>query len=144
MKASCRIAEQYLKKGAKVYLEGQLQTRKWTDKDGAERYRPKSSLQGFNSQLTMLDRAGGGGADTDSGISAQPARAPRASASPMPAWPRQGRHGRRNSVLRTGRRRAHLLAIVTLAMLPLAVWHARRHPVARHRKAMISIFSAPW
>jgi single-strand DNA-binding protein len=64
----CRIAEQYLKKGAKVYLEGQLQTRKWTDKDGAERYSTEVVLQGFNSQLTMLDRAGGGGgADADNG-----------------------------------------------------------------------------
>jgi single-strand DNA-binding protein len=63
----CRIAEQYLKKGAKVYLEGQLQTRKWTDKDGVERYSTEVVLQGFNSQLTMLDRAGGGGGDADSG-----------------------------------------------------------------------------
>jgi single-strand DNA-binding protein len=62
----CRIAEQYLKKGAKVYLEGQLQTRKWTDKEGAERYSTEFVLQGFNSQLTMLDRAGGG-AEADSG-----------------------------------------------------------------------------
>jgi single-strand DNA-binding protein len=62
----CRIAEQYLKKGAKVYLEGQLQTRKWTDKDGVERYSTEVVLQGFNSQLTMLDRAGGGGGDADS------------------------------------------------------------------------------
>jgi len=56
----CRIAEQYLKKGAKVYLEGQLQTRKYTDKDGNEKYSTEVVLQGFNSQLTMLDRAGGG------------------------------------------------------------------------------------
>jgi single-strand DNA-binding protein len=57
----CRIAEQYLKKGAKVYLEGQLQTRKWTDKEGVERYSTEVVLQGFNSQLTMLDARGGGG-----------------------------------------------------------------------------------
>jgi single-strand DNA-binding protein len=58
----CRIAEQYLKKGAKVYLEGQLQTRKWTDKDNIERYSTEVVLQGFNSALTMLDgRSGGGG-----------------------------------------------------------------------------------
>ena len=56
----CRIAEQYLKKGSKVYLEGSLQTRKWQDKDGQERYSTEVVLQGFNSQLTMLDRAGGG------------------------------------------------------------------------------------
>jgi single-strand DNA-binding protein len=59
----CRIAEQYLKKGSKVYLEGALQTRKWTDQQGVERYSTEVVLQGFNSQLTMLDRAGGGGGD---------------------------------------------------------------------------------
>ncbi len=57
----CKIAEQYLKKGAKVYLEGALQTRKWQDQSGQERYSTEVVLQGFNSQLTMLDRAGGGG-----------------------------------------------------------------------------------
>jgi single-strand DNA-binding protein len=61
----CKIAEQYLKKGSKVYLEGALQTRKWTDKDGHERYSTEVVLQGFNSQLTMLDtRGGGGGAES--------------------------------------------------------------------------------
>jgi single-strand DNA-binding protein len=58
----CRIAEQYLKKGAKVYIEGQLQTRKWTDQNNNERYSTEVVLQGFNSQLTMLDGRGGGGA----------------------------------------------------------------------------------
>lgn len=58
-----RIAEQYLKKGAKVYIEGQLQTRKWQDKDtGADRYSTEVVLQNFNSTLTMLDGRGGGGA----------------------------------------------------------------------------------
>ena len=57
----CKIAEQYLKKGAKVYLEGSLQTRKWQDKDGHDKYSTEVVLQGFNSQLTMLDRAGGSG-----------------------------------------------------------------------------------
>ena len=56
----CKIAEQYLKKGDKVYLEGALQTRKWQDQSGADRYSTEVVLQGFNSQLTMLDRAGGG------------------------------------------------------------------------------------
>jgi single-strand DNA-binding protein len=55
-----KIAEQYLKKGSKVYLEGALQTRKWTDKDNIERYSTEVVLQGFNSQLTMLDGRGGG------------------------------------------------------------------------------------
>jgi single-strand DNA-binding protein len=63
----CKIAEQYLKKGSKVYIEGALQTRKWTDKDGIEKYSTEVVLQGFNSQLTMLDRAGGGGGSEFSG-----------------------------------------------------------------------------
>jgi single-strand DNA-binding protein len=56
-----KIAEQYLKKGAKVYIEGQLQTRKYTDQSGAEKYTTEVVLQGFNSALTMLDGRGGGG-----------------------------------------------------------------------------------
>jgi single-strand DNA-binding protein len=56
----CKIAEQYLKKGSKVYLEGQLQTRKWEDQNGQERYSTEVVLQGFNAQLTMLDTRGGG------------------------------------------------------------------------------------
>jgi len=67
----CKIAEQYLKKGAKVYIEGALQTRKWTDQAGVEKYSTEVVLQGFNSTLTMLDgRSGGGGgsfASDDSG-----------------------------------------------------------------------------
>ena len=58
----CKIAEQYLKKGSKVYLEGALQTRKWADKEtGKDRYSTEVVLQGFNSSLTMLDTRGGGG-----------------------------------------------------------------------------------
>lgn len=56
-----RIAEQYLKKGAKVYLEGQLQTRKWTDNTGNERYSTEVVLQRYRGELTMLDRRGEGG-----------------------------------------------------------------------------------
>ena len=56
-----RVAEQYLHKGSKVYLEGQLQTRKWTDQSGVEKYTTEVVLQGFNSTLTMLDGRGGGG-----------------------------------------------------------------------------------
>ncbi|MCX7298224.1 MAG: single-stranded DNA-binding protein [Hyphomicrobiales bacterium] len=62
----CKVIEQYLKKGAKVYLEGALQTRKWTDKDGHDKYSTEVVLQGFNSTLTMLDGRGGGGAGASS------------------------------------------------------------------------------
>jgi single-strand DNA-binding protein len=62
----CRVAEQYLKKGAKVYLEGQLQTRKWQDQQGQDCYSTEVVLQGFNSQLTMLDSRGGGAGGSDS------------------------------------------------------------------------------
>lgn len=57
----CRIAEQYLRKGSKVYLEGQLQTNKWQDQSGQDRYTTEIVLQGFNSVLTMLDSAPGAG-----------------------------------------------------------------------------------
>ena len=64
-----RVAEQYLRKGSKVYIEGQLQTRKWQDQSGADRYSTEIVLQGFNSTLTMLDgrREGGGGGDYGGG-----------------------------------------------------------------------------
>jgi single-strand DNA-binding protein len=63
----CKIAEQYLKKGAKVYIEGALQTRKWTDQSGVEKYSTEVVLQGFNSNLTMLDgRSSGGGSSSGS------------------------------------------------------------------------------
>lgn len=55
----CKVAEQYLRKGAKVYIEGQLQTRKWQDQQGQDRYSTEVVLQGFNGQLTMLDGARG-------------------------------------------------------------------------------------
>jgi single-strand DNA-binding protein len=53
-----KVAEQYLRKGAKIYVEGQLQTRKWTDKDGAERYSTEVVLQRFRGELVMLDSRG--------------------------------------------------------------------------------------
>jgi len=56
-----RIAEQYLRKGSKVYIEGQLQTRKWQDQSGQDRYSTEVVLQGFNGTLTMLDGRGEGG-----------------------------------------------------------------------------------
>ena len=60
----CKVAENYLKKGSKVYLEGALQTRKWQDNNGVDKYSTEVVLQGFNSTLTMLDGRGdnqGGG-----------------------------------------------------------------------------------
>ena len=54
-----RIAEQYLKKGSKVFIEGQLQTRKWQDQSGADKYSTEVVLQGFNGTLTMLDGPSG-------------------------------------------------------------------------------------
>ncbi len=56
----CRVVEQYLRKGSKVYLEGQLQTRKWQGQDGQDRYSTEVVLQNFNSQLVLLDRPGTG------------------------------------------------------------------------------------
>lgn len=57
-----KIAQQYLRKGSKVYLEGQLQTRKWTDQSGQERYTTETVLQRYRGELTMLDgRSGDGG-----------------------------------------------------------------------------------
>ncbi|WP_422363140.1 single-stranded DNA-binding protein [Pyruvatibacter mobilis] len=57
-----KVAEQYLRKGSKVYLEGQLQTRKWQDQSGADKYSTEVVLQGFNATLVMLDGKSGGGA----------------------------------------------------------------------------------
>ena len=56
----CKVVEQYVKKGAKLYIEGQLQTRKWQDQQGQDRYSTEVVLQGFNGTLTMLDSRGGG------------------------------------------------------------------------------------
>ena len=63
----CRIAEQYLKKGSKVFIEGALQTRKWQDQSGQERYSTEVVLQGFRGELTLLDRAGGAGSGSGGG-----------------------------------------------------------------------------
>jgi single-strand DNA-binding protein len=61
-----KIAEQYLKKGAKVYIEGQLQTRKWQDQDGNDKYSTEVILQGYGATLTMLDGGGNRSSDQDS------------------------------------------------------------------------------
>lgn len=56
----CGVAEKYLKKGSRVYIEGSLQTRKWVDQSGKDNYSTEIVLQGYQAQLIMLDRAGGG------------------------------------------------------------------------------------
>ncbi len=67
-----KIAESYLKKGSKIYIEGQLQTRKWTDKDGNEKYSTEVVLQRYRGELTMLDSKGeGGGSYGDGGGGSQ-------------------------------------------------------------------------
>ena len=101
----CKIVEQYLKKGAKVYIEGALQTRKWTDQSGVEKYSTEVVLQGFNSTLTMLDgRSGGGGGSfgsDDAGGDFGSGSVPVSSAPRRPGGGRrpQQRHGRRHPVL---------------------------------------------
>ncbi len=67
----CKVVEQYIKKGSKLYVEGALQTRKWTDQSGAEKYSTEIVIQGYNGSLTMLDggRAGASGGMQESGQS---------------------------------------------------------------------------
>ena len=75
----CKVVEQYVKKGSKLYIEGALQTRKWTDQSGAEKYSTEVVLQGFNGTLTMLDGAGGGrGASAGMQESGRPTMVPTA------------------------------------------------------------------
>src|ERR1700754_1909258 len=90
------VAEKYLKKGAKVYVEGSLQTRKWTDQQGQERYTTEVMIGRFNGQLTMLDtRSGGGegggyGAASEGGSSSGGGYAPRDRAPACSARPAAG------------------------------------------------------
>ena len=82
-----KVAEQYLKKGSSVYIEGQLQTRKWTDKDGVDKYSTEVVLQNFNSTLTMLGGKPGGSEGSSYGGgdefgSSSPMERPRAAAKP--------------------------------------------------------------
>ena len=62
-----RVAEQYLRKGSRVYVEGQLQTRKWQDQSGQDRYSTEVVLQGYGGKLIMLDGQGGGSGASQSG-----------------------------------------------------------------------------
>jgi len=89
----CKVAEQYLKKGSTVYIEGALQTRKWQDQNGNDRYSTEIVLQGFNSTLTMLNGRGEGGGsyggDDDQGDDrpaqqSQPAARGRGKTAPQP------------------------------------------------------------
>jgi single-strand DNA-binding protein len=91
----CKIAEQYLKKGSKVYLEGALQTRKWQDKDGVEKYSTEVVLQGFNSTLTMLEGRGGVGASDSSDFGSG---GPSMSREQRPAMAGGGSGGRRDDM----------------------------------------------
>lgn len=78
----CKVAENYLKKGSKIYVEGQLQTRKWQDQSGNDRYSTEVVLQNYAGTLTMLDGRNGAGAgagggmreDSQSGYDSGPAR----------------------------------------------------------------------
>jgi single-strand DNA-binding protein len=64
----CDVAQKYLRKGSKLYIEGQLQTRKWTDQQGVEKYSTEVVLRRFNSTLTMLDSRGEGGGGDYGGV----------------------------------------------------------------------------
>ncbi|MEM8915072.1 MAG: single-stranded DNA-binding protein, partial [Pseudomonadota bacterium] len=72
------VVERYLRKGSKVYVEGQLETRKWSDQQGQERYTTEIALRNFNSTLTMLDGRGEGGGSTGGDQGGDPYRGPMA------------------------------------------------------------------
>lgn len=94
----CKIVEQYLKKGAKVYIEGALQTRKWTDQAGVEKYSTEVVLQGFNSTLTMLDGRGGGASAGGGNLGSDDSGGDFGSGGPSGAAPRRAvAAGARNS-----------------------------------------------
>ena len=86
------VAERYLKKGAKVYVEGSLQTRKWTDQSGQERYTTEVVIGRFNGQMTMLDTRGSGGGDAGESGGGYRERAP-AAARPAASAGAGGRGG---------------------------------------------------
>jgi single-strand DNA-binding protein len=88
-----RVAKSYLKKGSKVYLEGQIQTRKWQDQSGADRYSTEVVLQRFRGELVLLDSRGGGGGGSyggedhgESGGNDFGGAAPRQQSKPQPAF----------------------------------------------------------
>ena len=81
------IAEKYLRKGSKVYLEGQLQTRKWTDQSGQERYTTETVIQRYRGELTLLDSRGGEGAGDSGNYGAAPISYSNSNAAPVTASP---------------------------------------------------------
>ncbi len=89
------VAQNYLKKGTKVYLEGQLQTRKWTDQSGVEKYSTEVVLQRFRGELQILDRApGGAGKSHDGGGPDSYSRSPSPSAANRASAPAKGSSGK--------------------------------------------------
>jgi single-strand DNA-binding protein len=84
-----RVAKQYLRKGSKVYLEGQIQTRKWTDQSGQDRYSTEVVLQRFRGELVLLDRRDGGGGEDygDSSGSSNDFGAPQRASQPQTRSP---------------------------------------------------------
>jgi single-strand DNA-binding protein len=89
-----RVAEQYLKKGSKVYVEGQLQTRKWQDQSGQEKYTTEVVIQRFRGDLTLLEGRGGGGDYAEEGGRAEFGRS-----SPMEKRPAAAGTGGRSNDL---------------------------------------------
>jgi single-strand DNA-binding protein len=84
------VAERYLKKGAKVYIEGQLETRKWTDQSGVEKYSTEVVLRPFRGELTMLDSKGGGaGSFQDNNMNQDYSAGPSSSPAPRSSQPQQ-------------------------------------------------------
>jgi len=83
-----RVCESYLRKGSKVYIEGQIETRKWQDQSGQERYTTEIVLRPFRSELTMLDsRSGGGPGPGGGGDDGPPPSGDRSSGPPMGGGP---------------------------------------------------------
>ena len=81
----CRVAQEYLHKGSKIYVEGQLRTRKWQDQSGQDRYTTEVVLQGFGGTLKMLDsRNGNGNGEASPAPAAQAKPKPKAKAAPPP------------------------------------------------------------
>jgi single-strand DNA-binding protein len=90
------VAEKYLKKGSKVYLEGQLRTRKWTDKSGQEKYSTEVVIERFRGELTLLDSKGGGRGGEDAEVPSDDA--PEAGTGGAPGGGKGGKKGGRGEL----------------------------------------------